>query len=125
MIVKPTRIQFLWGPMSSGSHHSLFRHCTRIEPKGCALISHELDLDQVYSPIRSGAPQEPKGKRPYRFSLDRITVRQWRSFESSLDQRRQQMRPNTLYQQIFTSFCFFFLRPSSFKLVPEAHAHSP
>jgi hypothetical protein len=57
MVVKPARKEFLGGPMSPDSHHSSFRHRTRIDPKGRALVSHKLNFNQIESPIGSGAPQ--------------------------------------------------------------------
>jgi hypothetical protein len=56
-IVNAQRNAFFGGSMSTESHHSLFRHRTRVDPKGSASVSHELDLNQIDFPAGSGAPQ--------------------------------------------------------------------
>jgi len=125
MIVKPTRVEFLGGPMSPDSHHSLFRRRSCIDPKGGALVGLELDLNQVDSTVRSGTPHFPKGKDVHRFSVNRAAGYPSRSDgKSLLNKNRQDMRPNTLYQHVFTSFCFSFSCPSSSERVLEAHAYS-
>src|SRR5260370_983372 len=125
MIVKPARVEFLDGPVPAGSHHSVFRRRSCVDPKGCALVSHELDLNQIDSTIGSSAPHFPKRKDVRTFSVDRAAGFSPRSYgKSSPHQRRKQMCPNALYQQIFTSFCFSFSCSSSSEPFLEGHAQS-
>jgi hypothetical protein len=125
MVVKPTSVEFLGGSMSADSHHSVFWRRSCIDPKRSTLVSLELNLNQIDSTVGSCAPHFPKRKDAYRFSVDRAAGYLPRpDGKSLLDEDGQQVRPNTLFQQVSTSSCFSFSCPSSSERVLEAHAHS-
>jgi hypothetical protein len=110
--------------MSADGHHPLLRHRTGVNPKGSALVGGELDLNEVDTPISSGAPEQPKGKGIHRLSVGCAAVC-WRSRgKPSTDESGQEKRPNTLYQQVFASSCISLSCPSSPELIFEAHEHS-
>jgi len=124
MIMKPTRVEFLHGPVPADGHHPFFQRRSCIDPKGCALVSLELDFNQIDSTVGSSTPHFPKRKDVHALSVDLAAGFSPRSDgKSSLDQSGQQMCPNTLYEQIFTSFCFLFSCPSSSEPILEGHAH--